>query len=58
MTGSVICRYAYNCFAFISEASAAYLDLWEVFEAQGLGTPQAIIDEEFVGANSLDQAPT
>jgi hypothetical protein len=47
----------HTCFAFISEASAAYLDLWEVFEAQSLGTPQAI-DEEFVGANSLDQAPT
>jgi hypothetical protein len=47
----------HTCFAFISEGSAAYLDLWEVFEAQGLGTPQAI-DEEFVGANSLDQAPT
>ncbi len=47
----------HTCFAFISEASAAYLDLWQVFEAQGHSTPQAI-DEEFVGANSLDQTPT
>jgi len=35
----------------------AYLDLWQEAEAQGLGTMQAI-DEEFVGADALDQALT
>jgi hypothetical protein len=48
----------HNCFAFISEAFAAYLDLWEVFEAQTALVHCRQIDEEFVGANSLDQAPT